>query len=56
MELITSVEATALGTAVTGAIGDNIAGILAILGIAVGLSVAFGLLRYGVAKLGSSWK
>jgi len=56
MELVTTTNATSLITSVTGVITDNMAGVLAILGFAVGVSVAFGLLRFGLAKLGSSWR
>lgn len=56
MELLDSTDATALGTSVTSAVTANMPGILAVLGIALGLTIAFGLLRFGLAKLGSSWK
>lgn len=56
MEIIDSTSAGALNTAVTGVISDNLPGVFVILGVAVGISVAFGLLRFGLAKLTSSWR
>lgn len=56
MEILTQVQAgTFLGDAVD-AITTNMPGILVILGGAVGISIAFGLLRFGLSKLTGSWK
>lgn len=56
MEIISTVDAAALNTAVTGVITDNLPGVFVILGVAVGIAVAFGLLRFGLAKLSNSWR
>lgn len=56
MTILTAANAGDLVTEVTGVITDNMAGVLAILGFAVGVAVAFGLLRFGLAKLSSSWR
>lgn len=56
MTILTSAQATSFLTNVTTTITDNMAGLLVILGGAVGIGVAFGLLRFGLAKLSNSWK
>lgn len=56
MTILSAQKAGDLVTEVTGVITDNMAGVLAVLGFAVGVSVAFGLLRFGLAKLSSSWR
>lgn len=56
MEILTQVQAgTFLGDAID-TITDNMPGVLVILGGAVGISIAFGLLRFGIARLTNSWK
>lgn len=56
MEILDPTTAGTLVTQVTGVITDNMPGVLVILGFAVGVAVAFGLLRFGLAKLSSSWR
>lgn len=56
MQIIDTTEATSLITSVTGGITDNMPAIMSILGFAVAVSVAFGLLRFGLAKLTGAWK
>jgi hypothetical protein len=56
MTVIDATEAGTFLTTVTGHITSNMPGLLVLLGGAVGISVAFGLFRFGLAKLGGAWK
>lgn len=56
MEIISTTDAGALVTSVTGGITDNMPGVLVVLGFAVAVSVGFGLLRFGLAKITSAWR
>lgn len=51
MELIATGDVTAFTTSVTGAITDNMPGILALLAVAVGLTVSFRLLKWITRKV-----
>lgn len=51
MELITAADVTSFTTSVTGAISDNMPGILALLAVAVGLTVSFRLVKWIVRKV-----
>lgn len=56
MEIITTTDATAFVTAVTGGITDNLAGVLQVLGFAAAVGIGFGLLRYALAKVTHAWR
>lgn len=56
MTIIDTTNATGFVTDVTATIGNNIPGLLVLLGAAVGISVAFGLLRFGLAKISGAWR
>ena len=56
MTIVDTTQAASFVTDVTTTITNNMPGLFVILGAAIGVTVAFGLMRFGLAKLSGSWR